>query len=149
MKKTLSFSTLIAAPRERVWELMTADASYRDWTSAFSEGSYYEGSWDEGATIRFLGPGGTGGMVATIAENRPLEFISIKHLGVIENGVEDRTSEAVRAWVPAFEDYSFIDRGLAGTELRVDIEITPDYEEFMQKAWPQALARLKTLCENP
>ena len=73
MKKTLRFSTLIQAPPGRVWQLMLAPDSYRDWTAAFMEGSRYEGSWEQGQRIRFLSPAGEG-MVAEIAENRPGEF---------------------------------------------------------------------------
>jgi hypothetical protein len=37
-------------------------------------------------------------MVAEIAENRRNEFISIRHLGFIANGIVDTTSEVVKAW---------------------------------------------------
>ncbi len=37
--KTLHFSTRIHAPRERVWQLMLAPDSYREWPTAFCEGS--------------------------------------------------------------------------------------------------------------
>ena len=36
-------------------------------------------------------------MTAVIVENKPNDFVSIRHLGVIEKGVEDTTSEKVRA----------------------------------------------------
>ena len=35
----LTFSTTIAAPSELVWRTMLEDATYRNWTSAFQEGS--------------------------------------------------------------------------------------------------------------
>ncbi len=51
---------------------MLEDATYREWTSAFNEtGSYYEGDWNPGSEIRFLGPddeGSLGGMIATVEE---------------------------------------------------------------------------------
>jgi uncharacterized protein YndB with AHSA1/START domain len=147
MKKTLRFSTLIQAPRQRVWQLMLAPESYRDWTSAFAEGSTYRGSWDAGQRIRFLGPTGEG-MVAEIAENRPGEFVSIRHLGEIrQDGTEDLDSPAVRAWAPAYENYRFVERDGA-TEVQVEMDAMPAYEEFMQQAWPKALSRLKDVCER-
>lgn len=96
--KRIQFSEVIAAPPSRVFALMTGAESYRLWTSAFLEGSYFEGSWSPGARIRFLSPSGDG-MVAEIAENRPDEYISTRHLGFIANGVEDTRSDAVRAWL--------------------------------------------------
>ena len=76
----------------------------------FTAGSYYSGDWSKGSKILFLGPGEDGktsGMVARIAENRPYEFISIEHLGEVVNGVEDLTSEKVKSWAGAHEDYTF------------------------------------------
>lgn len=146
--KKMHFSSVIRAPRQRIWELMLAPDSYRDWTAAFMEGSYYEGNWKPGSRIRFLTPAGEG-MVAEVAENRPGEFVSLKHLGAIgKDGVEDTTSEAVRAWAPAYENYRFIDRGDGTTEVQIEMDTLPDYEQFMQDAWPKALARLKGICEQ-
>ncbi len=143
--KRMQFSALIDAPPALVVEVMTAPDTYREWTSEFMEGSCYEGSWDEGERIRFLTPAGDG-MVAEIAEHRPNEFISVRHLGVVENGVEDTASDAVRAWAPAYENYSFEAVG-DGTRIVVDQDMTAEYEDYMRKTWPKALARLKALCE--
>ncbi len=33
----LEFAILINAPRERVWDAMLQDGTYREWTSAFHE----------------------------------------------------------------------------------------------------------------
>lgn len=148
MKKTLQFSTRIAAPRERVWQLMLEPDSYREWTSAFMEGSRYEGSWEPGARIRFLAPSGEG-MVAEIAENRRGAFVSIRHLGEIrQDGSEDLDSPAVRAWAPAYENYRFLDAGGGVTELQIEMDVMPPYEQFMLETWPKALAKLKALCER-
>ena len=63
---TQYFDVLIHAPPERVWRTMLFSPTYERWTSAFCEGSRYEGGWDTGQTIRFLGPNGEG-MVSVIA----------------------------------------------------------------------------------
>lgn len=144
--KTQHFDIFIQAPRKHVWSTMLQPVSYEQWTAPFSEGSRFEGSWDQGSRIRFLGPEG-GGMVAEIAENRPGEFVSIRHLGFIQNGVEDTTSEAIRAWAPCYENYTFIDEA-GGTRLKVDSDVFGDYEAFMAETWPRALAQLKSLCEG-
>lgn len=144
--KTLEFAVVIDADRETVWNTMLTRDTYEKWTSAFGEGSTFEGSWDEGARICFLGPGGHG-MLSVIAECRPHEFLSIKHLGEIKNGVEDTESEAVRKWAPCFENYHFTDLG-GSTEVKVVMETPPDWEEFMTDAWPRALATLKSLSES-
>lgn len=144
--QTLKFETLIEAPVEQVYQTMIDPADYRDWTTAFAEGSYYEGSWETGASIRFLASPGDG-MLSEIAENRPNAFISIRHVGMLNKGVEDRSSDAVKAWAGAYENYRF-EAVPQGTRLEVEMQITPDWAEQMQKMWPQALLRLKTICEE-
>jgi uncharacterized protein YndB with AHSA1/START domain len=140
------FETVIEAPAEKVWNTMLAPDTYRQWTAEFDPGSYYEGSWQTGDRIRFLSSSGDG-MSAVIAENRPHEFLSIKHVGLVKDGVEDTDSAEVRKWAPAFENYS-LTQSESRTRLRVDMDVTAEFEEFMQRTWPKALARLKAICES-
>ena len=144
--KRLRFSAAIAASKQDVWNRMLEPDSYRAWTAAFGEGSYYEGSWNKGAKIRFLSPGGDG-MTAEIAENRPFEFVSIRHRGIIKNGVDDTESPAARAWTPAYENYTFTEKD-GVTEVVVDVDVNERYEKMFRDTWPKALRRLKEICER-
>lgn len=144
--KTQHFDILIHAPRRKVWATMLRSPTYELWTSAFCEGSRFEGSWEEGQKIRFLSPQGLG-MEAEIAAHRPAEFVSIRHLGMIDKGTEDSSSEAVRAWAPCFENYTFTDE-TGGTRLRVDCDDCGAGEDWMVQTWPKALQILKTVCET-
>ncbi len=143
--KKLQFTILIQASRGQVWDTLLGPVTYRTWTAAFGPGSYFEGTWAQGQRMRFLGPGGDG-MVAEIAEARPPEYLSIRHLGEIKGGIEDTESEAVRAWAPCFETYTLAEAGGA-TELTVDMDTAEAWESFMSSSWPKALALLKALCE--
>jgi len=107
----IQFTIDIAAPVPVVFSTMLDPQSYRDWTTAFAEGSYYEGSWQQGQKIRFMAPSGDG-MVSEIAEHRFNEFTSIRHLRNVAHSVEDTQSEAIRAWAPAYENYSFLPTAL-------------------------------------
>lgn len=147
----LHFSMLIHAPKDKVWHVMLDDQPYREWTKAFNEGSYYKGNWEKGSKILFLGPdpntGEEGGMVSRIAENKPYEFISIEHLGIVQNGVEDTTSETARKWTPAFENYTFYEKDGA-TEVLVDIDVADEYAQMFNEMWPKGLRELKELAEK-
>lgn len=142
----LKFSIFIDAPREKVWNTMLGDATYRQWTKPFNETSFYRGDWSEGSKILFLGTDSDGknegGMFARIAKNVPFEYVSIQHLGVIENGVE-------KPWESeGFENYSFTEKD-NGTQ--VDIELThipEEYKDMMSEMWPKALDVLKGLAES-
>lgn len=148
----IHFSIVINAPREKVWQIMLEDSTYREWTAAFNPGSYYQGSWEKGSKILFLGPdpktGEVGGMVSRIAENRPYEYISIEHQGIVHNGVEDTTSDEARKWAPAFENYTFKEVD-GGTELTVDMDTDESMAEEFNKMWPAALQKLKEIAERP
>lgn len=149
--KKLHFSIKIKASREKVWKTMLEDKTYRKWTSTFSPGSYYKGSWEKGSKILFIGPdpktGEEGGMVSRIAENKPYEFISIEHLGIVHEGKEDTTSEEAKKWTPAFENYTFKETG-GQTEVIVDMDTAEEMEAEFKKMWPESLLRLKELAES-
>lgn len=142
-------SITINAPVEKVWNTMLDDTTYRLWTSAFHPGSHYQGSWDKGSKMLFIGPdekGGEMGMVSRIAENRLHEYVSIEHLGIYTNGVEDTISEEAKKWAPSFENYTFesID---GGTRLTVDQDIESEYKEMFEGMWIDAFQKLKELSE--
>jgi hypothetical protein len=99
----------------------------------------------------FLGPdpqtGEEGGMVSVIKENRPHEFISIEHKGIVHKGMEDTESEEARKWTPAFENYTFRQRN-GGTEVLVDTDTADEFASEFKETWPKALQTLKELSEK-
>jgi hypothetical protein len=149
--ETIHFTTHINADTKKVWHTMLSDATYREWTSAFHEGSYYEGDWNEGSEIKFLGAdenGKLGGMYSRIKESNKYANVSIEHLGVIKDSEIDTTSDEVKKWAPSFENYTFIDKGDGTTELKVDMQIVKEYKEMFEDMWPKALKKLKEACER-
>ena len=86
-------------------------------------------------------------MVSTIAENKPNEFMSIKHLGVVKDGVEDLDSEQTKEWAGSLENYTL--KTVNGkTELTVDMDVTDEYKDYFEQTWPKALDKLKELAEK-
>ncbi len=147
---SMHFEIEIDAPVSKVFELMLADESYRDWTTAFSSGSYFKGDWTKGSKILFLGPGHDGkegGMVAKIADRVNDKYISIEHYGLYADGKEITSGPEVEAFAGATENYSFVDLG-GRTLLKVDMESAGEYKEMFEKMWPKALKRLKEICEQ-
>jgi uncharacterized protein YndB with AHSA1/START domain len=147
----IHFSIEIDAPKEKVWHAMLDDATYREWTKAFSPGGYFKGDWSEGSKILFLGPdpqtGEEGGLVSEVVENKPYEYLSLKHIGIIQNSVEDTTSDEARKWTPAFENYTFTEKD-GKTEVQVDMETAEELIEEFEKMWPEGLKNLKEIAEQ-
>jgi len=61
---------------------ISSKSTYEQWTSLFNPTSTYEGSWDKGSKILFIGVDDKGqkrGMASRIDENIPNRFVSIQH----------------------------------------------------------------------
>ncbi|MDQ0076017.1 hypothetical protein [Arthrobacter oryzae] len=148
--KKLRYSAKINAPVGDVWTTMLSDSTYRKWTSAFNQGSYFQGDWAKGSEIRFLGPddeGSLGGMIAVVEENRPGEFISLRYVGQIVNGADDTTSDEAKKFIGTHENYSFSeDAGVTTVDVVLDSE--DDFAAMFDEAWPVALAKLKEITEE-
>ena len=79
----LTFTTNIKATKDKVWEILWNDATYREWTRVFSEGSYAVSDWKEGSKVQFLSNDGDG-MYSIIEKSSPGRYMSFKHLGVVK-----------------------------------------------------------------
>jgi hypothetical protein len=149
----LNFSTTINAPKEKVWKSLWEDANYREWTSVFHEGSYAKtDNWKEGSKVLFLGPGESGkesGMVSRVAANRENEFMSFEHLGEIKDGVEDTTSEKVKIWAGAHENYRLKENnGTTELSVELDIDQAGGFADYFKNTFPLALDKVKKIAEN-
>lgn len=143
----INFSATINAPREKVWNSLWDLFNYNTWTSVFAEGSTVQtDNWKEGSKIIFHDGNGSG-MVSMVAANRPNEFMSFKHLGMVKDGVEDTTSEKVAAWAGSLENYTLTgDNG--STTLSVSMDTAEDFKEYFMKTWPVAMSKIKGLAEG-
>ena len=151
MKETMYFEVLIHAPVQKVWDTMLAQETYKQWTSVFDPTSHYDGSWSKGSGIKFLAADGSG-MISEIAENIQYKRISIKHLSEVRRGAEDASFGEETNLFPAYENYTFADKG-GQTELSIDMEMPSSkrakaMKEMFEGMWPNALLKLKELCEK-
>lgn len=145
----LHFSIVINKQKEHVWNTMLDIDTYRLWTDVFAPGSNYVGDWSQGSKMLFSSDeaGEMSGMVSRIKENKPYQYISIEHIGIVQDGKEDTSSKAVKEWAGALENYTF--KEIDGTtEVLVDMDIEDEYKEMFQEMWPKALLKLKELAEK-
>lgn len=142
----INYSVTITAAGEKVWRVLLDDATYRIWTEEFAQGSYAVTDWEEGSKVLFLTPGGNG-MVSRIAKHVPTEFLSIEHLGIVTEGVEETESEDVKKWQGARENYTLRENeGIS--ELSVEMDVAQEEKQMFQEIWPRALAKVKELAER-
>lgn len=156
--KKLQFKISINAPLDRIYDYMLGisnKSTYEQWTALFNPTSTYEGSWDKGSKMLFIGTdekGEKGGMVSEIADNIPNRFVSIRHYGLVQANAEITEGPEVEKWANGFENYSFEENNGAdsyqGTTLKVDLDTTEDFLDYMNETYPKALEKLKEICEK-
>ena len=144
--KTLSFSIEIDAPKEKVWNILWDDSTYRKWANVFYEGSYAVSDWDQGSKVLFLGPSGDG-MFSVIDKKVLNREMSFKHLGVVKDGEEQPETEESKKWAGATENYK-LEGENGNTELEVTIEVVESHEQYFKDTFPKALEAVKNLAEN-
>lgn len=152
MKKK-RYQIIINASSNEVYDKMLGlknKADYEFWTAEFNPTSTYQGSWDEGERIHFIGTGEdgkVGGMVSEIAKNKLNEFISIRHLGILKGDQEILDGPEVDGWKGLLENY-FFEESNGNTIVRVETDIVKEYENYFDTTWPKALNKLKELMEK-
>ncbi len=151
--KKLQFKKDFKASAEKVYNTMLGInniKTYEQWTSEFNPTSTYEGSWEKGAKIYFIGTdenGKRGGMVSEIADNIPFRFVSIRHYGILDGENEITEGAEVEKWAGGLENYTFEENN-GVTTVTVDVDSMEDYIDFFNKTFPKALDKLKEIAEK-
>ena len=149
-KVVLHFEININASAEKVYNIMLADKTYSEWTSAFNPTSRFMGSWEKGSKILFIGTdenGKVGGMVSIISENIPNKYVGIDHVGIIDGDKELTSGPVVEEWAGVSENYTFTENN-GSTQVSVDMGTNDEFEAYFSETYPKALNILKAICEK-
>lgn len=139
--ETLEYQIKINAQPEEIWTVLWSDISYQQWTSAFTKGSFYEGTLEEGTTVKFLDPNNNG-MYSRVEKHIPNKEMTFLHLGDIFDGVE-----TPQDWGNATESY-LLEETEDETILTVRINTSEEFKDFFGEKFPNALKNVKHLAEN-
>lgn len=151
--KKVQYKVDINAPVSKVYDVMLGlkdKSTYEEWTALFNPTSSYEGSWEKGSKIYLVGiddKGERGGMVSRIADNIPNQFVSIEHYGMLKGDQEITEGPEVEQWANSQENYTFEEVD-GTTKLTVELDTAEDFEAYMNKTYPNALNKLKEICEG-
>lgn len=150
--RKLQFKIDIMASAKKVYNTMLGIdniKTYEEWTAVFNPTSTYEGNWEKGSKIYFVGTdenGKRGGMVSEIADNIPSKFISIRHYGILDGENEITDGPDVEKWAGGLENYFFEEHN-GMTTVTVETEADNEYLDYFDTTWPKALDKLKELSE--
>lgn len=102
--KKIGFKENIKASAKTVYETLLGlndKSTYEQWTAIFNPTSTFEGNWNKGETMYFVGTDENGkraGMISEIAEHIPSKFVSIRHYGILDGDQEITSGEQVESW---------------------------------------------------
>ena len=140
----MQFSIEIEAPREKVWQTLFDDKTFRDWGSIIDEGQYMEGVLVEGSEVQFMSSENGLGVTSVIEKLIPHEYIAFKQIvDTMDSGKQEREKE----WTGGMESYSLTEKD-GVTSLTVKIDVPPGQEETFGDRLPKALERVKILAEK-
>lgn len=139
--KKLKFSIEINTSKERVWDKLWNDESYRTWTAAFIPGSFYEGEFTEGSTILFLSPG-RHGLFAVVNKVIPFQAMHFMHFGLVLDGFSQPSTFPDNS----IEQYDLLETK-SGTLLTVRVNTDEEYIDYFSNTFPRALSILKEISE--
>jgi hypothetical protein len=101
------FSIDIKAPREKVWNVLWDDATFRDWANIIDEGTYMVGELKEGHEVQFISSVGGYGVTSLVEKLIPSEYVLLRHSAdTKEVGAQEREKE----WTGGTESYSLAER---------------------------------------
>lgn len=142
--KKLQFSIEIKASREKVWNTLWEDKTFRDWASIIDEGTYMEGVMKEGNEVQFISSVNGYGVTSLIEKLVQSEFVLFRHMAdTKDRGVREREKD----WTGGTESHSLAEiDGI--TTLTVKFDVPTELEEMFKVRFPKALERVKTLAEK-
>lgn len=143
----LEYKIEIKASIQKVWDTMLSLDTYEQWVAASWPDSTYEGEWKKDSQIKFIG-NDKSGTLAEIVELKLYECVFARHIAILlEGGVIDTESDFAKNWIGIAENYFFSEAN-GSTKLKIEIESPLDFVKMFNDGWPNALKKLKEICEK-
>lgn len=142
--KELQFLIEIHTTKERVWDTLWQDKSFRDWASIIDPETYMVGDLKEGNEIQFISAANGYGVTSLVKKLVAGEFLLLNHRADTQDaGKRERAKE----WTGGEERYSLAEKN-GTTTLNVAFGVPPEMEAYFKVAYPKALERVKVLAER-
>lgn len=142
--KEMQFRIEIHAAKERVWDTLWQDETFRQWASIIDPGTYMVGDLKEGNEVQFISSANGYGVTSLVEKLTPGEFLLLRHRADTQ---EDGKRERAQEWTGGEESYLLAEKD-GTTTLTVTFDVPPELEEYFKVNYPKALKRVKVLAER-
>lgn len=142
--KEMRFSVDVHATKEKVWDTLWQDETFRQWAGIIDPGTYMVGELKEGNEIQFISSENGYGVTSLVQKLIEGEFLLLRHAADTQDtGTQEREAE----WTGGKESYSLAEKD-ATTTLTVTFDVPSKMEDYFQTTYAKALARVKQLAET-
>lgn len=139
---TLRFSIQIRATKERVWDTLWRDKTFRKWAGLIDPGTRMVGELKEGNEVQFISGNGYG-VTSRVEKLVEARLLVLRHRAdTKEGGKQEREKE----WTGLREEYALAEKG-GTTTLSVAFDVPPELEEYFRANYPKALEQVRQLAE--
>ena len=142
--KKMQFSIEINATKQRVWDTLWQDETFREWASIIDPQTYMVGDLKEGHEIQFISSASGYGLTSLVEKLVAGEFLLLRHRADTQ---EDGKREREKEWTGGEEIYS-LEKKDGTTTLTVAFDVPPELEAEFKVTYPKALERVKVLAER-
>ena len=141
--KEMQFRVEIRAPKEKVWDTLWQDETFRQWAGIIDPGTHMVGDLKEGNEVQFISANGYG-VTSLVEKLTANEFLLFRHQADTQDeGKQDREKE----WTGGAESYALAEKD-GTTTLTAAFDVPPELEEYFKVNYPKALEQVKVLAEK-
>lgn len=142
--KNLKFSIEIHASKERVWDTLWQDKTFREWASIIDPETYMVGDMKEGNEVQFISAANGYGVTSLVEKLTAGQLLLLRHSAdTQEEGKLDREKQ----WTGGEERYELTEKD-GTTILTVAFDVPSELEEYFNVSYPKALKRVKVLAKR-
>jgi len=142
--KQMQFTIEINTPKQKVWDTLWQDETFREWAGLIDPGTYMVGELKEGNEVQYISAENGYGVTSLVERLRPGEYLLLRHQADTQDeGKREREKE----WTGGEESYSLSEKD-GTTTLAVAFDVPSEMEELFKGLYPKALERVKALAEG-
>ncbi len=142
--KKMQFSTQIDASKEKVWDTLWRDETFREWASIIDPETYMVGELKEGNEIQFISSHGGYGVTSLVETLVINEFLLLRHNADTQ---EEGKLEREKQWTGGSESYSLVENGSV-TTVTISFDVPLELEKYFKISYLKALECVKSLAEK-
>jgi hypothetical protein len=142
--KEMQFSIEIHATKEKVWDTLWQDETFRQWASIIDPETYMVGDLKVGNEVQFISAANGYGVTSLVKKLVLGEFLLLRHRADTQ---EDGKREREKEWTGGKESYALAEKD-GTTTLTVAFDVPSELEEEFKFNYPKALERVKVLAER-